>query len=178
LADADIAFAPAEGAPVCTKEQRTTPQHNWGVVRDLAADMSTLEVINDDGTVRFPDLNLDLQRRALEWYRYQGMDFCSARGETLWERGFRRGDWSVRTVTRTVLTSTSTHFQIHAQLDAFEGERRVHAEIWSEDVGRDLVWLTAVHLRLFGYELRRRSVVGERRFSTEDGTSRLARPRP
>jgi predicted acyl esterase len=138
-ADADIAFAPAEGAPVCTKEQRTTPHHNWRVVRDLAADISTLEVINDDGTVRFPDLNLDLQRRALEWYRYQGMDFCSARGETLWERGFRRGDWSVRTVTRTVLTSTATHFQIHAQLDAFEGERRVYAETWSEDVGRDLV---------------------------------------
>ena len=138
-ADADIAFAPAEGAPVCTKEQLRTPHHNWFVVRDLAADISTLEVINDDGTVRFPDLNLDLQRRALEWYRYQGMDFCSARGETLWERGFRRGDWSVRTVTRTVLTSTATHFQIHAQLDAFEGERRVYAETWSEDVRRDLV---------------------------------------
>jgi len=137
--DAHIAFAPAEGAPVCTKEQLTTPHHNWRVIRDLAADTSTLEVINDDGTVRFPDLDLDLQRRALEWYSYQGMDFCSARGETLWERGFRRGDWSVRTVTCTLLTSTPTHFQLHAQLDAFEGERRVYAETWNEDIARDLV---------------------------------------
>jgi hypothetical protein len=138
-ADADIAFAPAEGAPACTKEQRRTPHHNWRVIRDLAADTSTLEVINDDGTVRFPDLDLDLQRRALEWYRYQGMDFSSARGETLWERAFRRGDWSVRTVTRTLLTSTPTRFQLHAQLDAFEGERRVYAETWNEDIARDLV---------------------------------------
>jgi putative CocE/NonD family hydrolase len=138
-ADADIAFAPAEGAPVCAKEQLTTTNHNWRVIRDLAADTSTLEVINDDGTVRFPDLDLDLQRRALEWYSYQGMDFCSARGETLWERAFRRGDWSVRTVTRTLLTSTPTHFRLHAQLDAFEGERRVCAETWNEDIARDLV---------------------------------------
>jgi hypothetical protein len=138
-ADAHIAFAPAEGAPGCTKEQLTTPHHNWRVIRDLAADTSTLEVINDDGTVRFPDLDLDLQRRALEWYGYQGMDFCSARGETLWERGFRRGDWSVRTVTRTLLTSTPTHFQLHAQLDAFEVDHRVYAQTWNEDIARDLV---------------------------------------
>jgi hypothetical protein len=98
------------------------------VIRDLAADISTLEAINNDGTVRFPDLDLDLRRRALEWYSYQGMDFCSARGETLWERAFWRGDWSVRTVTRTLLTSTPTHFQVHAQFDAFEGEHRVYAK--------------------------------------------------
>jgi putative CocE/NonD family hydrolase len=137
--DADISFAPAEGAPVCAKVQRTTPHHNWRVIRDLAADTSTLEVINDNGTVHFPDLQLDLQRRALEWYRYQGSDFCSASGETLWERGFRRGDWSVRTLTRTLLTSTPTHFRLHAQLDAFEQDRRVYAETWNEDIARDLV---------------------------------------
>jgi hypothetical protein len=138
-ADADIGFGPVEAAPSATKTQRTTPHHNWRVIRDLAADTSTLEVINDDGTVYFPDLDLELQRRALEWYSYQGMDFCSARGETLWERAFRRGDWSVRTVTRTLLTSTPTHFRLHAQLDAFEGERRVCAETWNEDIARDLV---------------------------------------
>jgi hypothetical protein len=138
-ADADIGFGPAEGAPTCTKEQRTPGHHNWRVIRDLAADTSTLEVVNDDGTVYFPELNLELQRSAMEWYRYQGTDFNSARGETRWERGLRRGDWSVRTLTRTVLTSTSTLFRVHAQLDAFEGERRVYAETWSEDIPRDLV---------------------------------------
>jgi predicted acyl esterase len=137
--DANIVFGPAEGAPTGAKQQRTPPHHNWRVIRDLAADTSTLEVINDDGTVYFPDLDLELQRRALEWYSYRAANFCSARGETLWERSFRRGNWSVRTVTRTILTSTTSHFRIHAQLDAFEGERRIYAETWNEEIARDLV---------------------------------------
>lgn len=137
--DAEIAFSPAEGAPSCVKQEQTEPHHNWRVIRDLATDTSTLEVINDDGTVYFPDLDLELQRRALEWYRYQGTDFCSVRGETSWERSLRRGDWSVHTVTRTFLTSTPTHFRVHAQLDAYEGERRVYADTWNADIIRDLV---------------------------------------
>jgi putative CocE/NonD family hydrolase len=137
--DAEIGFGPAEGAPACAVQQRTTPHHNWRVIRDLAADESTLEVINDDGTVYFPEIDLALQRKALEWYSYRGGDFNSVRGETLWERGLQRGDWSISTLTRTILTSTTTHFSVHAQLDAFEGARRVFAETWNEDIARDLV---------------------------------------
>ncbi|MCA1790494.1 MAG: CocE/NonD family hydrolase [Thioalkalivibrio sp.] len=138
--DARIAFAPPEGAPASTEtRQLTTQHHNWRVIRDLAADESTLEVINDHGTVRLESLDLEMQRKALEWYRYQGADFNSTRGETLWERGFRRGDWRVRTVTRTVLSSTPDQFIIHAQLDAFEGERRVYSRNWDVSIPRDLV---------------------------------------
>jgi uncharacterized protein len=48
-------------------------------------------------------------------------------GETRLVRGLRRNDWRVRTVAHTVLTSTATSFRITADLDAFEGETRVHA---------------------------------------------------
>ncbi len=137
--DAHISFSTAEGAPAFAVQQRTTPHHNWRVIRDLAADESTLEVINDNGTVYFPELDLALQRKALEWYSYRGADFNSVRGETMWERGLERGDWSLRTLTRTILTSTTSHFSVHAQLDAFEGERRVFSETWNEDIARDLV---------------------------------------
>ncbi len=139
IGDGDIAFAEAEGAQATQRRQLTTPHHNWRVIRDLATDESTLEIINDDGTVCFPEIDLELERKAFEWYRYRGAEHNSARGETLWERGLRRGPWSVRTISRTLLTSTPTHFSIHAQLDAFEGERRVFAETWNEDIARDLV---------------------------------------
>jgi len=138
-ADADIKFGPAEGAPSSPVQQLTTPQHNWRVIRDLADNESTLEVVNDNGMVYLPELDLKVQRKALEWYRFRDADFTSVRGETLWERGLRRGDWAVRTVSYTALTSTPTHFQVHAQLDAFEGERRIFAETWNRDIGRDLV---------------------------------------
>ncbi|WP_018145009.1 CocE/NonD family hydrolase [Thioalkalivibrio sp. AKL6] len=138
--DPRIAFLPPEGGPPSTETHQLTPQlHNWRVIRDLAEDESTLAVTNDAGTVRLDDLNLEMQRKALEWYSYQGDDFNSVRGETLWERGFRRGDWAVRTVTRTVLTSSPTDFEIHAQLDAYEGERRVYARNWDVKIPRDLV---------------------------------------
>nr|WP_231362397.1 CocE/NonD family hydrolase [Thioalkalivibrio sp. ARh3] len=138
--DAGIRFDEAEGSPPSTaSDQLTTPRHTWRVIRDLEEDRSTLEVINDSGTVHLEALDLEMQRRTLEWYSYLGDDFNSARGETLWERGFRRGDWEVRTVTRTLLTSTPTEFEIHAQLDAYEGERRVFARNWDLRIPRDLV---------------------------------------
>ncbi|WP_026186244.1 CocE/NonD family hydrolase [Thioalkalivibrio thiocyanodenitrificans] len=138
--DARIGFPEPEGGSLSTEIRQLTPQHhNWRVIRDLAEDRSTLEVINDHGTVLLESLGLEMQRKALEWYSYRSDDFNSVRGETLWERGFRRGDWQVRTVTRTVLTSTPTEFLLHAQLDAYEGQRRVFSRNWDVSIPRDLV---------------------------------------
>jgi hypothetical protein len=109
------------------------------VIRDLAEDESVLEVINDNGTVLLEEIDLEMQRKALEWYRYRGDDFNSVEGETLWERGFRRGDWHVRTVTRTRLSSTPEAFVIHAELDAYENDERFFCENWQIEIDRDLV---------------------------------------
>jgi hypothetical protein len=113
--------------------------HNWRVIRDLDTDVSTLEVINDSGTVYTRDIDLETGRKAQEWYTYQGDDFNSVRGETLWERSFRRGDWHIRTVTRTVLTSTTSDFFLRAELDAYEGDKRVYSQNWDTVIARDLV---------------------------------------
>ena len=137
--DQAIAFPPPEGAKPLATERREAGQHKWRVIRDLETDVSTLEVINDDGTVHINNPDLDMQRKALEWYSYRGYDYSSPRGETLWERGYRRGNWSVRTVTRTVLSSTFSHFCIHAELDAFEEGRRVYSDNWDVEIPRDLV---------------------------------------
>jgi len=138
--DARIGFPEPEGGPASTETVQIRGQaHNWRVIRDLALDRSTLEVIDDQGTVMLKELGLEMQRKAQEWYSYRGDDFNSTRGETLWERGFRRGDWSIRTVTRTVLTSTPHDFLLHAELDAFEGERRVYSRNWDVTIPRDLV---------------------------------------
>jgi putative CocE/NonD family hydrolase len=137
--DPSIRFSEAEGAPPTPTRLLTETEHNWRVIRDLAKDESVLEVINNNGTVYLEEIALAMQRKALEWYRYQGDDFNSVRGETLWERGFRRGDWRVKTVTRTVLTSTSSCFVIHAELDAYENDQRIFAENWDFEIRRDLV---------------------------------------
>ncbi|MGD8642292.1 MAG: peptidase S15, partial [Gammaproteobacteria bacterium] len=113
--------------------------HNWRVIRDLESDESTLEVINDNGIQYIKEIDLELGRKAIEWYTYQGDDFNSVRGETLWERSYCRGDWHIKTVTRTVLTSSATDFYLRAELDAYEGDKRVYSDNWDCVIPRDYV---------------------------------------
>ncbi len=133
------AFGEAEGSPPSVKTMIEPEHHNWRVVRDLETDVSTLEVINDAGTYRLEEIDLVSRRKALEWYTYQGDDFGSPRGETLWERRMERGEWAVSTVTRTVLTCDATHFFLRAELDAYEGDKRVYSENWDRTIPRDFV---------------------------------------
>ncbi|MDY6979498.1 MAG: CocE/NonD family hydrolase [Pseudomonadota bacterium] len=129
---------PEAAAPLVT-EMIEPEHHNWRVIRDLDLDLSTLKVINDSGIVYIKDIDLEMGRNALEWYTYQGDDFNSVRGETLWERSFKRGDWFVKTVTRTVLTSTASDFYLRAELDAYEGDKRVYSANWDTVIPRDFV---------------------------------------
>jgi len=54
-------------------------------------------------------------------------------------RRFVRGDWDVRTRTRTVLTCTAEDFRIRATLDAYEGETRVAARSFDRVIPRRLL---------------------------------------
>ncbi|MGM0594283.1 MAG: CocE/NonD family hydrolase [Pseudomonadota bacterium] len=137
--DSRIHFAPPEAAPPMTTETLEPGRHSWRVIRDLGTDVATLEVINDNGTVYLPAADLAMQLSAKEWYSYRGYEVDSVRGETIWRRGYRRGDWQVSTVTRTVLTSDAENFYIHAELDAYEGENRIYADNWNVTIKRDLV---------------------------------------
>lgn len=111
--------------------------HNWRVIRDLDTDVSTLEVINDDGIKYIPEVNLEVGRKALEWYSYIGDDFGSVRGETQWHRSFRREGWDIRTETRTVMTSSQVNFCVQAELDAFQNGKRVYSDNWDCVIPRD-----------------------------------------
>jgi hypothetical protein len=132
-------FGPPEGAAPEQRLPLGPGHHNWLVHRDLAADASTLEVVNDHGTFRIPEIDLVVEHRTQEWYRSTGDDFTSPCGETRTVRNLFRGDWAVRTSTRTLLTATATHFRLRAELDAWENETRVWAQSWDERIPRDHV---------------------------------------
>ncbi|NIQ94860.1 MAG: peptidase S15, partial [Desulfuromonadales bacterium] len=71
-----------------------------------------------------------------EWYTSRDDEFTSLRGEVLAVRSLKRGDWSVRTVTRTILTCTTEVFHIHADLDAYLDGQRVFCKTWNRVVPR------------------------------------------
>ncbi len=133
------AFGEPEGtAPIATS--RIAPgEERWDLTQDLVRYGAALEVVKDLGTVRFDDIDLEVTRRAEERYSRVGDDHDSVRGEAVWTMGFARGDWSVRTRTHTVLTSTATDFHLHATLDAYEGTRRVATKIYTSVIPRDHV---------------------------------------
>ena len=132
-------FGEPEGASPLSRTLIEPERHNWRVIRDLAQDESTLEVVNDKGVYRLNDIDLEVQNKTMEWYTYRVDDFESVRGETQCTRGFHRGNWTVKTVTKIVLTSSATHFHILADLDAYEGDKRVYCQSWDRTIPRDFV---------------------------------------
>ncbi|MGK5499790.1 CocE/NonD family hydrolase [Streptomyces sp. URMC 125] len=132
-------FGEPEGAEPIRTSRLAAPEQRWEVSRDLIGYRSALEIVKDGGTVRFEDIGLDARRRAYERYESVADDFTSARGESEWTMEFTRGDWSVRTVTRTVLRCTGDEFAVHATLDGYEGGDRVFSRTWNERLPRDLV---------------------------------------
>ncbi len=127
------AAAPLAATPVRPREEE------WRVIRDLRRDISKLEVVLDTGVTRYEGIDLEIGSRAVETYTYRADEFDSLAGETRWERKFTRGDWEVRTITRTLLTSNETSFHLRADLDAYEGASRVFTRTWHTVIPRKLV---------------------------------------
>lgn len=134
-----ITFEEADGDTPGPREQWIEGYNNWRIIRELDRDHSQLEVTNDAGTFHLKDIDMVVTRKAEEWYSYEADNHDSVRGETLWHRVNRRGDWSVETLTRTVLTCDADNFYLDAELDAYEGDRRVYSRNWHQIIPRRLV---------------------------------------
>ncbi|HLS46858.1 MAG TPA: CocE/NonD family hydrolase [Ornithinicoccus sp.] len=137
-------FGEPEGAEPLEVTTLETGEHSWRVTRDLATDVSTLEIINDQGAFRIDETDTVVRRDTREWYSFRWNDVTSVRGETRTVRRLEREGWRTEVTTRTVLTSTKEDFVITAQLDAYEldaerGDPRVFSENWQRTIPRDLV---------------------------------------
>ncbi|MBS3804007.1 MAG: CocE/NonD family hydrolase [Oleiphilaceae bacterium] len=137
--DSLVSFEEPEGGEDIARQTLEAAHHNWVVHRNLALDESVLEVIQDLGTYRLPEIDLEITDRTWHWYSYQDHDFGSPRGETRTERCFRRGQWSIRTATRTILTADVDAFYVWAELDAWESEKRVFSRNWGLTIPREYV---------------------------------------
>jgi len=133
------AFGPPEGASETPQRMIEPGRHTWLVHRDLASDVSTLEVINDRGVFVLDEIGLEIESRTNEYYTVRADDFLSPVGETRTVRGLTRGDWRIRTETRTRLTCSATEFHISADLDAYEGGERAFCRTWDVSIPRDFI---------------------------------------
>ena len=70
--------------PAAARELETTVlepgEHHWRVSRDLATNVSTLEVVNDQGTFRIDETDTLIRRATSEWYSFRWNEVNSVRG--------------------------------------------------------------------------------------------------
>jgi putative CocE/NonD family hydrolase len=107
------------------------------VTQDFLKGTTTVQLPRDGGTVQLLDIDLVCHETGDVFYEITDGDPASARCWTRFEMGRRRGDWQIRTDTRTELRCTRTHFELTATLDAYEGETRVFAGNWQLTIPRD-----------------------------------------
>lgn len=132
-------FEGAESAPSIRTKTIRAPEMNWWVHHNMAQDRSSQNVVKDSGIQRIEEVGLDLEDSTEEWYSFLDDDFNSATGEVRAIRGFEWKERTARSVTRTILSSTETHFHIDAELDAYEDGRRIFSKNWNLKIPRDLV---------------------------------------
>lgn len=128
-----------EAAPLTAHVPIEPPTHTRLVHHNLAEGEATLEVIRNEGIYQIPDINLEVEDYTTEWYSSKHDSVDSTRGEVPSFIRFDRPGWSIRTETRTILTSTPEALHVLATLDAWEGERRVYSRNWDVTILRDFV---------------------------------------
>jgi hypothetical protein len=106
---------------------------------DVATDTMTYTSISDSGRQRIDAIGLELEEVARKVYRIGRDDPLSADNVIHWTTRRSRGEWQVCVETRTRIRATRELFLIDAELDAYEGERRVFSRSWHSGIPRDLV---------------------------------------
>jgi uncharacterized protein len=139
-ADTDLRpFLAAEASPALPKTQIQPGWERRRVTHDRVTGEVIWELSDSDGTNRIDDIDLTFAIRRSRRLSIHPGDPASARAEMKWYRAYSRGDWRASSECSVCLTSTRESFRLTAQLDAFEGERRIFTRSWDETIPRDLV---------------------------------------
>jgi predicted acyl esterase len=138
-------FAPPECAPSQAIQLRPAPLKRI-IERDVTSD-ETICTISSETTdehevpavVRLEAIDLEVSHTSIKRFRIREDDPLSAQAEVAHHTLFRRDGWNVRIETRARLSSTQDHFELQAEVRAYESEQQVFARDWNRRVKRDLV---------------------------------------
>ena len=97
-----------------------------------------LETFDDFGASRDLEHGLESGSHVAQRYAIHPDDPLSARHESRWRYEFRRGDWSVRIDSQSVMTSDADSFRVAREVTAREGAAVVVARRWEEAIPRRL----------------------------------------
>jgi hypothetical protein len=137
-ADAALrSFGPAVGAPPLADEELRPGGTRRTVTSDVASGVTTVVMEKDSGGAHLKAIDLAVDSAAVETYRVTSGDPASAEGHITYRQSMGRGDWSVRTETRSTLKLTPTEFLVTAELDVYEGDHPTFSTSESFAIPRD-----------------------------------------
>lgn len=136
------ATLPAPPPAVTAPPMKSTAIRTGGLIRRIEREAhsatTTLVVGHGRDHARIDAIDLEVSETPMQRWSIVDGDPLSARGEVVTTTLRRRGPWSVRVETRTVMTVTKDHWLVAATLEAFEGDRRAFARTWDTSIPRDL----------------------------------------
>jgi putative CocE/NonD family hydrolase len=138
----DASLPPFQPPEVSSVEPNTVLCPGAGsrtVCRELDTGETVSTVFDDRGHVRMEATGIEMASTRRTQYRIGDDDPLSASMESRWSIEIGRGDWRTRTVVRSLMTATCDSFRLRAELDAFEGDRRICNRNWDCAIPRDLV---------------------------------------
>ena len=127
-----------EAAEPLAKTVIKEPEYKWRFERDMASEIVTQHQWFDEGTTQYDLHNgWTVSSTHDEQMSVHPNDPLSAKLQIIWTERFERDDWNVSSKTKTVFTSTKTHFNVEAELEAFEGESKKLSKKWSKSFLRN-----------------------------------------
>ncbi len=136
----DSPFEEPEGAAPLNAAVLRQGRNRFWTERDIGSGIVRRTNSCDEGVTRFDDFDgWTVESTNVEEYSIHPDDPNSARCEIVWTERFSRRDWAVSSRTRTLVTSTPTHFELEAELKASIGDEPVHSRSWRRSIPRRLV---------------------------------------
>jgi putative CocE/NonD family hydrolase len=105
-------------------------------VEDAYTGMLTTEILDDFGTLRYANHGLEVDQVATERYSILPKDPTSAEVDTSWTHTVSRENWQYRVESHQKLRCDTSYFYLDAEQIAWEGDKEVHRNSWSEKIDR------------------------------------------
>ncbi|GAB4236623.1 MAG: CocE/NonD family hydrolase [Kiloniellaceae bacterium] len=131
--------APADPDPLPRYIEHSPTATRHTVQRDLTAGQTRYVIRDDTGATEHPQTGLVTRQLRHETWTLPLADPDWAKGVCRWTTELARGDWVVRSECVATLACRPDSFHVSAEVEAFEGDRRVHRKRWRKKIPRDLM---------------------------------------
>jgi putative CocE/NonD family hydrolase len=106
---------------------------------DPSSGKTVISVLDDSGAYRLDDIGLEMEDVAEKIFRIHPADPGSAAHEAAFTWRTGRGDWSVSSAVRTIVSARPEGFHLQTRLTASESDREIFTRDWSSTVPRRFV---------------------------------------